>query len=225
MKNELRAKLTKRLTNAFSDRRPFDPDSLKAGLIDTRDLLELLGESSRYKALKFHCDWTLHTALTGPRAQRIIKAVDGECVKTMEIRGLQEWPENVGHDFFAPLSTEFVAAVLSRLTFMDFESDLREFLGRHGIARLPHPVTPPWRNLELAYCELIRDRTWDYTNKKDPTRWVNRVQVRMRDRRMDGSLPAKDQSFPFFLAWAFLWNDESRLIFEAEFLTEREACK
>jgi hypothetical protein len=225
MKNELRAKLTKRLTNAFSDQRPFDPDSLKAGLIDTRDLLELLGESSRYKALKFHCDWTLHTALTGPRAQRIIKAVDGECVKTMEIRGLQEWPENVGHDFFAPLSTEFVAAVLSRFTFMDFESDLREFLGRHGIARLPHPVTPPWRNLELAYCELIRDRTWDYTNKKDPTRWANRVQVRMRDRRMDGSLPAKDQSFPFFLAGAFLWNDESRLIFEAEFLTEREACK
>jgi len=88
--------------------------------------------------------------------------------------------------------------VLSRFTFMDFEADLREFLGRHGIAQLPHPVTPPWRNLELAYCELIRDQTWDYTNTRDPTRWVNRVQVRMRDRRMDGSLPANDQPFPFF---------------------------
>ena len=225
MKNELRANLTKRLTNAFAGRRPFDPDSLKAALIDTRDLLELLEESTRYKALKFHCDWTLHTKLTAPRAQQIIKAVDAECVKTMEIRRLQEWPENVGHDFLVPLSTEFVGAVLSRFAFMDFESDLREFLGRHGIAQLPHPVTPPWRNLELAYCELIRDRTWDHTNKKDPTKWVNRVQVRMRDRRMDGSLPAKDQSFPFFLAWTFLWNDESRLIFEAEFLTEREARK
>jgi hypothetical protein len=221
MNNALRAKLTKRLKNAFSDSRGFNANTLRAILIDIRDLLELLAESARYKALKFHCDWILHPKLTGPRAQRIIKAVDVECVKTMERRGLQDWPESVGSDFFGPLSQDFMDGLLSRFTFHDFESELCEFLERHDIAKLASPWSSKYHGFELVYCQLVEDRTLEYTNKKDPTKYVNRVRVQMLQHRADGSTPAQDKTFPFFLSWTFLWNDQSRLIFQVEFLTKR----
>jgi hypothetical protein len=222
MNNALRAKLIKRLKNAFSAGRTFDPSALRMVLVDIRDLLELVEESAKYKALKFHCDWILHPKLTGPRAQRIIKAVDVECVKTINQRGLHDWPASVGSDFFGPLSGDFVDAVLSRFTFHDFESELRDFLERHDIAKLPPPSSGTYYGFDLVYCRLIEDRDWEYTNRKDSTQYVNRVRVQMLQRRADGSIPAQGKAFPFFLSWTFLWNDEARLIFETEFLAAHE---
>src|ERR1039458_4542814 len=109
MNNALRAKITRRLRNGFHVGIRIDASIVKMMLVDIRDLLELVGESVRYKALKFHCDWILHPKLTGPRAQRIIRAVDVECVKTMERKGLKDWPTSVGCDFFGPLSPELAA--------------------------------------------------------------------------------------------------------------------
>jgi hypothetical protein len=222
MNNELRAKITKRLRNAFSVGRAFDASTLKMVLVDIRDLLELVEESARYKSLKFHCDWILHPRLTGPRAQRIIKAVDVECVKTMERKGLKDWPASVGSDFFGPLSPEFVAGVLGRFTFHEFESELRDFLERHEIVKLPVPWSGTYHGFELVYCQLIEDRAWEYTNKKDPTEYVNRLRVSMSQRRADGSIPARGKVFPFFLSWTFLWDDEQRIILETEFLAPQE---
>ena len=42
MNNALRAKLIKRLKNAFSAGRTFDPSALRMVLVDIRDLLELV---------------------------------------------------------------------------------------------------------------------------------------------------------------------------------------
>lgn len=221
MYDPLKAKLTKRLKNAFSGQSGLTANGLKATLIDVRDLLELLRESDRYKALKFHCDWILHPKLTGPRTQRIIKAVDAECVDTMARRGLYDWPESAGSDFLGSLSQDFVRAMSSRFTFHEFESELCEFLDRHSIAKLAHPWSGKYRGFELLYCQLIEDRTWEYTNKKDPTRYVNGVRVRMMKHRADGSTAVENGGFPFFLSWTFLWNGESRIILELEFLSKR----
>jgi hypothetical protein len=222
MNNALRAKLTKRLKSAFSAGRTFNPSALRMVLVDIRDLLELVEESARYRALKFHCDWILHPKLTGPRAQRIIKAVDIECIKAIERKGLQDWPASARSDFLGPLSQDFVDAVLSRFSFHDFESELRDFLERHDITKLPPPWSGTYRAFELLYCRLIEDRAWEYTNKKDPTKYVNRARVQMLQRRADGSMPAQGKAFPFFLSWTFLWNDQPRLVFEAEFLSAHE---
>jgi len=222
MNNALRAKLTKRLKNALSPGRRLDADTLRMVLVDIRELLELLEETTRFKALKFHCDWVLHPKLAGPRAQRIIKAVDAECVKTMERKGLEEWPRSAGNDFFGPLSEGFMGAVLSRFTFHEFESELREFLERYDLATFPIPWSGAYHSFELVYCQLIEDRIWEYTNKRDPTKYVNGVRVQMSQRRADGTAGGEGKVFPFFLSWTFLWNTEPRIILETEFLAPHE---
>ena len=222
MNNVLKAKLIKRLRSALcSNLRPINADALKAILIDIRDLLELLGESDRYKVLKFHCDWILHSRLTGPRVQKIIRAVDAECVKSVTKAGLQEWPDSLGSDFFGPVSQDYMNEALSRFTFHHFESELRLFLERNHIAKLAELSSGTYRDFEIIYCQLIEDRTWDYTNKKEPTRYVNRVRVRMLRRANSMPAPAGSEVFPFSLWWVFLWNDEERVKLEVEFLSKR----
>ena len=217
MNNALKAKLIKRIGNALSPARPpFTSEALKSLLIDVRDLLELLGEAERYKALKFHCDWVLHSRLTGGRVQRIIKAVDIECAQSVAKAGLQEWPKRMGSDFFGPVSDDFTNQALDRFTFHNFEADLQAFLGRHHIATLAAPGSDNFRNFEVLYCELVEDRTWEYTNKKDPTFYVNRLRVEMRPCLHRGdSNPGR---FPLALRWNFLWNEEERIMIETEFL-------
>jgi hypothetical protein len=221
MKNALRAKLIKRLRNALSPGRQLDTESLRSVLVDVRNLLEISDETEKYKVLKFHCDWVLHPKLTGSRAQRIIKAVDIECVRSMEKAGLREWPTSAGNDFFGPVSQEFMNELLGRFTFHPFESELRSFLDRHQIAGLPDPTSQTWRGFEVVYCQLIEDRTWDYTNKKEPTLYVNRVRVQMQKRpdSHDRDVPPRGQAFPLCLRWVFLWGDGERLMFEVEFLS------
>ena len=71
MHNALKAKLIKRLRNVLGvNSGRLAVDGLKAVLIDIRDLLEVTKEDSRYKVLKFHCDWILHPQMTGPGAER-----------------------------------------------------------------------------------------------------------------------------------------------------------
>ena len=222
MNNALRAKITRRLRNGFHVGIRIDASIVKMMLVDIRDLLELVGESVRYKALKFHCDWILHPKLTGPRAQRIIRAVDVECVKTMERKGLKDWPTSVGCDFFGPLSPEFVSGVLGRFTFYEFESELRDFLERNDIAKLPVAWSGTYHGFEVVYCQLVEDRAWEYTNKKDPTEYVNGLRVKMSQRHADGGMPAQGKVFPFLLSWTFLWDDEPRVILETEFLAPHE---
>lgn len=220
MNSALKAKLIKRLQSVLgSNRRPLNADALKSVLIDLRDLLELLGESERYKVLKFHCDWVLHSRLTGPRVQKIIKAVDAECARSMAKAGLREWPDSVGSDFFGPVSQDFMNELLSRFTFHYFESELRSFLDRHHIATLADPGSGAYHDFEVVYCQLIEDRTWEYTNKKEPTNYVNRVRVQMLAN--DRAALAQSESFPSSLWWSFLWNDEQRISIEVEFLMKR----
>jgi hypothetical protein len=218
MNNALKAKLIRRLRNALSPGKHLDAQSVKSVLIDVRDLLELQGEAERYKVLKFHCDWVLHPSLTSPRVQRIIKAVDIECEKSVQKAGLTEWPTAMGSNFFGPVPQEFIGELQARFTFYPFETEFREFLHRHQLSALPDPTSRTWREFELVYCQLIEDRSWDYTNKKIPVHFVNRVRVRMKERSTthDRDLPAGGHAFPFCLWWLFLWNDEERLMFELE---------
>jgi hypothetical protein len=220
MNTALQTKLITRLKSAFSNRH-LTADVLKDVLIDIRSLLELVGEAERYKTLKFHCDWILHPKLTGPRAQKIIRAIDAECVKSVAKAGLGDWPDVMGADFFGPVSSEFVNELLSHFTFQDFEVELQSFLDRHQIVTLADPRIGTYRTFEVLYCQLIEDRTWEYTNTKHPTRYVNRLCLQMLKRPANPSAPPQGRAFPYFLSWTFLWNDERRICLEVEFLSQR----
>jgi hypothetical protein len=223
MNNALKAKLIKRLKPVFGPKPSrLTLEGLKAVLIDIRDLLELTGDDSRYKVLKFHCDWILHPHVTGPRVRRIIKAVDDECVKSVKRAGLQEWPDHVGPNFFGPVSSEFMDRLRDRFTFYELEVELGGFLGRHGIMTvIAHPSAQTWRDFEVLYCRLIEDRTWDYTNKQEPVTYINRALIQMKPLSDEPSTTSPDPTaFPYFLLWRFLWNDEQRLMLTVSFHKE-----
>jgi hypothetical protein len=219
MHNALKAKLIKRLRNVLGvNSGRLAVDGLKAVLIDIRDLLAVTKEDSRYKVLKFHCDWILHPQMTGPRGRKIIKAVDDECIRSVNRAGLQDWPDDVGPTFFGPLSQEFMNEVQNRFTFYELEAELRGFLERWDIVRIADPTAHTWRQFEVLYCKLIGDRTWDYTSKKEPVRYVNRLRVHMTSSSNAPDASPDLEAFPYLLVWQFFWNDEQRLMFTVEFL-------
>jgi hypothetical protein len=223
MNNVLKARLIKRLQNVLgSPGTSINAEGLKSILIDVRDLLELVGESDRYKVLKFHCDWILHPSVTGRRVQEIIRAVDVECVKSVQRAGLSEWPDSAGSDFIGPLSQDFIGGLLNRFTFHPFGSEMRAFPDRHHIVGLPDPASGLYRGIELLYCQLIQERAWRYTNKKQPTQYINRAEVRMLKRIAHNDLKPGEEAFPYALWWAFMWDDERRLLFELEFISHRQ---
>jgi hypothetical protein len=222
MNKALKAKLVKRLQNTIGRHGALiNADGLKSVLIDVRDLLALVGESERFKVLKFHCDWILHPNVTGPRVQEIIRAVDVECVNSMRRHGLTEWPDSPGSDFIGSLSREFTEGLNNRFSFLPFETELIAFLGRHHIAGLPDPTSGMYRGIELLYCQLIQDRTWVYTNKKQPTQYINRAEVRMLKRNAANEVKPGEDIFPYALWWAFMWNEERRVLLELEFIAAR----
>ena len=130
MKNELKAKLVKRLQRSLGGPNRIDAEGLKHILIDIRDLLELTGDDARYQTLKFHCDWILHPTITNSRARKIIKAVDTECVRAMQRRGMQEWPDDIDSHFLGSVSADFIGRLLERFTFNAFESEFRALVER-----------------------------------------------------------------------------------------------
>ena len=221
MNGALKAKLERRLKGALgSGPRRLDAAALKSALVDIRDLLEASGEIGRYRILKFHCDWILHPELTNSRVQKIIQAVDAECVKSLKKAGLQQWPDSVGSDFFGPVSQQFCDELQNRFSFHGFESELRSFLARHDIVELPDPSLGMYRPFEVLYCQLIEDRMWSYTNKKSPTSCVNRARAQMIQREGYLGPPPWVKAFPYDLRWTFSWNDEERLILVTEFLAD-----
>jgi hypothetical protein len=45
-------------------------------LVETRKLLERQGELNKYPALRFYCDWALHTSMNRAGAERILRLFD-----------------------------------------------------------------------------------------------------------------------------------------------------
>lgn len=123
----------------------------------------------------------------------------------MRRQGLTEWPDSPGSNFIGSLSQEFTSGLLNRFSFHPFEIEFRAFLDRNHI--------------ELLYCQLIQDRTWLYTNKKQPTQYINRAEVRMLKRNRANELKAEEDAFPYALWWAFMWNGERRVLLELEFIS------
>ena len=216
MNNALKAKLVKRLQNSFGRTGlGLTPNDLKVGLTDVRELMELLNETEKYKTLKFHCDWTLHPILNAPRVRTIIKAVDDECVNSLKLAGLNDWPAQCGADLIR-ISQSFVDTFLERFSLHYFESELKAFLDCHRIAKLPDPATTAYTVFELSYCQLVEDRTWENNSKKMPTKYVNRATLQLKNTSPDGLSRPGAQSLPYYLWWTFSWNDESRLVLTAE---------
>jgi hypothetical protein len=71
-----RAAIEEKLHRQLSSKAPLTEGRVVYILVETRKLLELQGELKKYPALRFHCDWALHTRLNRGEAKRILRLFD-----------------------------------------------------------------------------------------------------------------------------------------------------
>jgi hypothetical protein len=93
-------------------------------LVEIRKLLELRGNLDNTPALKFHCDWLVHSELRGPQAQDVVRKFDH----------YQELNEALHAEGQTPPATLQVLAEMDAiLKLANFRQELREFLERHSL--------------------------------------------------------------------------------------------
>lgn len=71
-----RSAIEEKLNRQLSSKAPLTEARVVYILVETRKLLELQGELSKYPALRFYCDWALHTSMDRAGAQRILRLFD-----------------------------------------------------------------------------------------------------------------------------------------------------
>jgi len=71
-----RSAIEEKLDRQLSSRAPLTEVRVVYILVETRKLLELQGELSKYPVLRFCCDWALHTSLERAGAKRILRLFD-----------------------------------------------------------------------------------------------------------------------------------------------------
>ncbi len=71
-----RSAIEEKLNRQLSSKAPLTEARVVYILVETRKLLELQGELKKYPALRFYCDWALHTSMDRAGAQRILRLFD-----------------------------------------------------------------------------------------------------------------------------------------------------
>lgn len=71
-----RSAVEEKLNRQLSSQAPLTEARVVYILVETRKLLELQGELSKYPVLGFCCDWALHTSMDRAGAQRILRLFD-----------------------------------------------------------------------------------------------------------------------------------------------------
>ncbi len=109
-------------------------------LVETRKLLERQGELNRYPALRFYCDWALHTSMDRAGAQRILRLFDEAhpllCAN-------QELPRPLRHDITETTNLRY------------FERDYEQFLTDYN---LPQDILHcRWTKFLHSYAAVIED--------------------------------------------------------------------
>lgn len=72
----MRAAIEEKLRRQLSSKAPLTELRVVYILVEIRKLLERQGELNKYPALRFHCDWALHTSMDRAGAQRILRLFD-----------------------------------------------------------------------------------------------------------------------------------------------------
>lgn len=143
-------------------------------LVKTRKLLEMREKGPNYHALKFFCDWALHSRLDKDGAQNIIRQFDKVIVP---------W---IAHDMdqFATLMKE----IEDLLTAERFRQELQHFLGVHGLPTRLTNDSSVWQTFLRIYISSVQDTPLEI--KPLPVKHVQSVTIQ------------KDEESPSRLNWA-----------------------
>jgi hypothetical protein len=114
-------------------------------LAGIRKLIERDKIEDQYPALKFHCDWALHSSMDQAAAKAVLKEFDA--AHTL-LRGNVEL-----HDLPAPLKSE-----IDRISKMRcFKKELSKFLTAYGLPPLTQHRHDGWVHFLHLYTKVIED--------------------------------------------------------------------
>ena len=140
MTEEIRRKLTAEIEKGITT----EPQVvyLMAGI---RKLIERDGLGDEYEALKFHCDWVLHSKLEGRAARTILNLFDkAEHIKRDNV-SYKDLPNSLQKK-------------IDRISAMrQFETELYSFLERYGLPRLTIGGGDGWTYFLRLYSQVIQD--------------------------------------------------------------------
>src|ERR1700694_3443864 len=140
MTGEIIRKLTNELNKAITT----EPQVvyLMSGI---RKLIERDELGEEYRALKFHCDWVLHSKLEGPSAKQLLHLFDkAESLKREKGIPFEKLPRDlqreIGH--------------VSKLEH--FETEMISFLERYNLPQLTVARTDGWPYFLHLYTQVIQ---------------------------------------------------------------------
>lgn len=112
-------------------------------IVATRKLLEGQKAKQQYEFLTFHCDWAVHSELTGPAAQKILKLFDA--ANTILRKGL-----NLS-DLPPALRTK-----IERISKMYvFEEELQRFLQSNNLPDIESTRPDGWAHFLHLYAKIV----------------------------------------------------------------------
>lgn len=115
-------------------------------LVELRKLIELNDDGAQYKALKFHCDWAVHSRLKGLPAQEIVRLFDK----------YQETVER-GSASQAQPDMSFMAQLGPVLTMSSFRNELNAYLHSQGLCAAIPNENDKWADFLTHYGGVIED--------------------------------------------------------------------
>src|SRR4051794_39330716 len=108
-------------------------------MVAVRKLLEQQQAKKQYEYLTFHCDWALHSQLSGTTAQKILKEFDDAHIHFKKGVLLDELPSHLKD-------------TIERISKMKpFEQELEQFLQAHGFSRFAENRADGWAHFHHLY--------------------------------------------------------------------------
>ncbi|OFW08629.1 MAG: hypothetical protein A3G20_01020 [Acidobacteria bacterium RIFCSPLOWO2_12_FULL_59_11] len=126
-------------------------------LVEIRKILEDLADGHPYPSLRFHCDWALHTKLSGTLTRNLLQEVEALCasIRSMEMKNQPAMQDS--------------GRLLRILDLSLFRDNLRQLLHDNGL-----PTTLPddwdlWVGFLAGYFKVVEDCPLICTVARNPT--------------------------------------------------------
>jgi hypothetical protein len=179
-------------------------------------LLEELNEVEKYPQLKLHCDWVLHSKLSGKKVQRLLEDINEVWTN---------WIERA-----IPLPPEFQHRLMETAGLYGFEEESVHFLSSPGIQAPSPAFRNSWQPFEELFCSVVKDCWLVYPSKKKPLKYIDCAQIRMikaTDGLPEGVEYNSEEYLPLALEWIFSKAGQDQVIrltvtFPSKDLVERE---
>lgn len=113
-------------------------------LVELRKLMEINDDAGAYPALRFHCDWAVHSKLKGPAAQELVRLFDAN-QKWLEVKG----SKGPG----LPAVNKWVAM----LRLSAFRNELDAYLTVHQLPTTFVTSRASWNTFVRYYARVVED--------------------------------------------------------------------